>query len=837
MKQLTSKQIRQMWLDFWANKNHEVMPSKSLIPVNDPTLLWINSGVATLKDYFSGKKIAPNPRITNSQKSIRTNDIENVGVTARHHTLFEMLGNFSIGDYFKEEVLEWAYELLFDVFKFDKDKIFMTYYEEDQNTYDKWISLGIDPSHLIKGNRDMNFWDIGEGPCGPDTEIFYDRGEKYDPEKVGIKLLQEDLENDRYIEIWNIVFSEFNNDGDNNYEELKQKNIDTGAGLERIVSIFQDAPTNFDTDLFMPLINETEKLTGNTYKKENYFIKDKEQEKINKNFRIIADHIRAVSLAIEDGAKPSNTQRGYIIRRLIRRAYRAGLMLGVKEETFLHKLVSTVSQVLDVYQLDIEKVSQVIKKEEIAFAKTIKQGEELLNKELANTKGEFDFAVAFKLFETYGFPIELTQEILEEKGMKLDISQFEKFKEAHAEASRGKVATGMDSQIQVIQEVDKLQSEFIGYTNLETTAKIIFKGIENNKTYVLLNKTVLYPTGGGQAHDLGTIDGYDVINVFKDKYGNIWHVLEDDIESTEVQVEVDQAIRIAKERNHSATHLLGHALRKVFGSQVKQLGSDNNEKRLRFDFPLEKRPDMKLIKEVEEIVNDLITVDLKREYIETTFDKAKALGAITLENEDYGDEVRVVKFHDDIVEFCGGTHIASTKLIEVFKITKFESKGSGVFRIEAITSHKALNEWIKEKQIVVPKLQGLALVEAFYKAEQEKEAEEKRIREEKKLAKKQASNVSINTDIQFTEYQGMKAYIDLNLANPGLVKNTAITLREAHKDALIIVGAFAGKQMLAVASNEFNSKEVFDELMSKVNGKGGGNENFAMGSAPEKLEL
>lgn len=842
MQKLTSKEIRQMWLSYWESKGHEIVASKSLIPVNDPSLLWINSGVATLKDYFSGKKIPSNPRITNSQKSIRTNDIENVGVTARHHTLFEMLGNFSIGDYFKQEVLGWAYELLFNVFKFDKDKIYFTYFDEDQDAYNRWIELGVDPSHMIRGGRDTNFWDVGSGPCGPCTEIFYDRGEKYDPEHVGLRLLKEDLENDRYVEIWNIVFSQFNNDGTNHYEELKQKNIDTGAGLERIVSVFQDAPTNFDTDLFQPIIKAVESMTGSHYDIENYFRGDKAQERINKNFRVIADHIRAVSLAIEDGAKPSNTQRGYIIRRLIRRAYRSGLLLGAKDDSFLYKLVPVVAEVMDVYPIDVEKVSAIIRKEELAFAKTIRQGEELLNKELENTKDEFNAEVAFKLFETYGFPIELTSEILEEKGIKLDASKFVELQEKHAEASRGKTVAGMDVQIQVIQEVKELQSSFVGYETLETKSSVLFKGEEAGKTYVLLDKTPFYPTGGGQAHDLGTIDGYDVINVFKDKFGNVWHVLNDDIEAKEVTATVDSSLRLRKERNHSATHLLGFALRQVFGNQVVQLGSDNNENRLRFDFPLEKRPEASKLEEVESIVNSLINKDSQREYILTTFDKGKALGAVTLEGEDYGDNVRVVKF-DDSIEFCGGTHIENLKQIEGFKITRFESKGSGVFRIEAITGNAAIKAYedkqVKELQDQLEQLIAKNVkLDASYKLEVPSTIVElnkaiDKVREDNKELNKSKANVAFDTNVEFTTFNGMKAYINLNF-DAATAKTVAINLREAHKDALIILASTNnGRSTVAVASKAFNSKEIFDSLASTRNGRGGGNAEFAMGSMDE----
>ena len=841
MKKYTSKEIRQMWLDFFESKGHEVIESKSLIPVKDPSLLWINSGVATLKDYFSGKKIPSNPRITNSQKSIRTNDIENVGVTARHHTFFEMLGNFSIGDYFKTEAIAYAYEMLFDVFKFDKDKIYFTYFEEDNDTYNEWIKLGIDPSHLIKGDRDMNFWDVGQGPCGPDTEIFYDRGEKYDPEGIGIKLLAEDLENDRYVEIWNVVFSQFNNDGEGNYEELKQKNIDTGAGLERIVSIFQDAPTNFDTDLFLPIIREVEKMTDFTYDIDNYFKKDPEQAKINRRFRVIADHMRAVIVAIQDGAKPSNTQRGYIIRRLIRRAYRSGIQLGIKETTFAYKLIDIVEQTLAVYKIDKEKVSKIIKKEELAFAKTIKQGEEILFNELSKSNGELDAKIAFKLFETYGFPVELTQEIVEEKGIKLDISKFDELKKKHADASRGEKLSGMESQIKVIQTIESKVSEFVGYDTLTSSSKVLVQAEESGKNYVLLDKTPFYATKGGQHYDKGTIGGVEVLDVFRDKYENHWHVTNGKVENN-VEAIVNPDIRLMKERNHTSTHLLGLALSMVFGIGAIQLGSDNNEDRLRLDFPLDKKPTKEELSRVEEIVNDLIKQSIDREYHLMKYNDAIQKGVIALQGEEYGDgDLRVVIF-DKSKEFCGGTHILNTNKIEKFKITKLESKGSGVYRIEAITSFRTIDKY-ESKVIDNLKEQVSSLVEKITKIKSdynivmantihELELQLEQIKEEyKKFLKDSKNNIDVDTDVEFIEYNGMKAYINLDLENPASVKTTAITIRNAHNDALIIVGSKSnGKQTLAVASNKYNSKEQFDIIASKFNGRGGGNEGIAMGS-------
>ncbi|NQZ65949.1 MAG: alanine--tRNA ligase [Mycoplasmatales bacterium] len=845
MKKYTSKQLRQEWLNFFKSKNHQILDSKSLIPINDPSLLWINSGVATLKDYFSGKKMPQNPRMTNSQKSLRTNDIDNVGVTARHHTFFEMLGNFSIGDYFKNEAIDFAYELLFDVFKFEKEKIYITYFEEDIDTYNKWLDSGIEKNHLIKGNREMNFWDVGMGPCGPDTEIFYDRGKKYDPENIGIKLLKDDLENDRYIEIWNIVFSQFNNDGEGNYNDLAQKNIDTGAGLERLLTIFQDAPTNFDTDLFLPIIHEVEKMSNHKYDIQNYFEKNPKQREINKKFKIIADHIRAVTVSIQDGAKPSNTQRGYIIRRLIRRAYRAGIQLGIKDKTFLHNLVDIVASVLDIFSFDKKIVKEIIKKEELSFSKTIKQGEEILKKELKLNPKELDTEIAFKLFETFGFPIELTQEIVEEKGIKLDLSKFDKLKKEHAEASKGKKSVGMDSQIYIIQKIDSKISKFIGYDFTESNSQLIFQGEENGKTYVLLDETPFYATKGGQHYDKGTINGFEVLDVFRDKYENHWHVINGKIAGTKVKAKVNSSIRTMKERNHSSTHLLGLALTEIFGKSTIQLGSDNNENRLRLDFPLDKRPTDNELKLIEDKVNQYINEDLKREYRLMGYEEAIKDGVIGLEKGNYGEgKLRTVTFGKS-KEFCGGTHISNTAKIEKFKITKIDSKGSGVFRIEAVTSKKLINQIeIEEKEKINneinriiqknKKLDSKYFVNLSDDLNQLKDLLIKVKKDNKKLNKNSKSNLHINTNIKFEDYHGMKAYININFENPSLIKTAAITLREKHPDSLIIIGhSKNGRTTLAVASNKFNSKELFDNIASVYNGKGGGNEKIAMGSMEE----
>ena len=836
MRKLNSKELRQVWLDYFESKGHLKVESKSLIPVNDPSLLWINSGVATLKDYFSGTKVPPSPRLTNSQKSIRTNDIENVGVTARHHTFFEMLGNFSIGDYFKKEAIAFAYEFLFEVLEFKKEKIYITYFEEDKETFDTWLALGVEESHLLKGDREMNFWDIGQGPCGPDTEIFYDRGVKYDPENIGIKLCAEDIENDRYIEIWNIVFSEFNNDGTGNYAELAQKNIDTGAGLERIASIFQDAPTNFDTDLFLPIIAEIEKLSGAKYIIENFFIGNDKQRDINKKFKVIADHIRAITVAIQDGAVPSNTARGYIIRRLIRRAYRAGIELGVKGTNFLSDLLPSVADVLDIFKFDLEMISKIIVKEENLFSKTLEKGEALLEKSIKG-KNELDFAVAFKLFETYGFPIELTAEILEEKGISLDISKFDEYKAKHADASRGEKVEGMSSQINALDSVEGKVSEFIGYESLETSSRVKITKEENGKYYTLTNRTPFYATGGGQSFDNGTIAGVHVIDVIKDKYGNHWHVTKTPVEGVRVELVVDSVKRLRSERNHSATHLVSHALSEVLGVVVKQAGSYNDDQRLRFDFKSDSKPTEEQVLKVEELVNSYISSSLERKTSVSTYDEAVKNGAVALDGETYDADVRVVDLEVS-KELCGGVHVDNTSQIQNFKITKMSTKGSGIFRVEAVTSNRKVDEFndaVKDQLLI--ELRRLIAKNTKdnkdYKLDFQDDIQSIKESIEKAKADNKALKTKIkNNDIDFDsivleDIDGKKVYRK-QVDSMGQVKSMAISLRNHFKEALIIISCeMNGNNLAAVASFEYDCTEEFYKVFPDA--KAGGNKEFVMG--------
>ena len=697
MKKLTGSEIRTMWLKFFSSKGHEIIPSASLVPHDDPTLLWINAGVAPLKKYFDGREKPNNPRLTNAQKSIRTNDIDNVGKTARHHTFFEMLGNFSIGDYFRDEVLPWAAELLFseEWFGFDKNLIYITYYPKDTETYNLWVSLGIEPSHLIPVVD--NFWEIGEGPCGPDTEIFFDRGLKYDSENIGTDLIKNDIENDRFIEIWNIVFSQFNSKPGlprNEYPELPSKNIDTGCGLERMACVMQEVETNYDSDLFMPLINYLSEYTGRNYHEATYKMP----------YRVIADHIRSVTFAVADGATLSNEGRGYVLRRILRRAVRFGKKLGINEP-FLYKMVDIVVEKFnDFYPYLNDKkeiVKKIIKIEEESFLKTLENGEKKLLDIIENTNNDtISGKDAFLLYDTFGFPIELTEEVCLEKGKNVDINGFKEELAAQKERARN---ARSDSQSMNNQNEDYLNFtlpvEFVGYNSLTSTSKVIgiFKdGKKVEKASglvdVVTENTPFYAEMGGQIGDTGNliIDGqsFEVSVCFRLPNGQNTHVVDmQDVEISigdEVLLEVSDELRHNICCNHSATHLLNEALRQVLGSHVVQHGSLVTSERLRFDFNHYQNLTIDELLAVENLVNQEINKCHVVNTIETNIEDAKKRGAQAVFGEKYGDIVRLVDM-DFSKELCGGTHVKNTSEIKKLAIVSIESKGSGIFRIEAVT--------------------------------------------------------------------------------------------------------------------------------------------------------
>lgn len=696
MKYMSHDDIRKTWFKFFESHGHKKVESASLVPVNDNSLLWINAGVAPLKKYFDGSVVPESRRLTNIQKCIRTNDIENVGVTKRHQTFFEMMGNFSIGDYFKNEAIEFAFELLTSpkYFDIDKDLLYVTVYTDDEDAKNKWIECGMSEDHIIP--LEENFWEIGEGPCGPDSEIFFDRGDKYDPDGDALEKFKRDDEQERFVEIWNNVFSQFNSKEGverSKYKELPSKNIDTGAGLERWCCIFQDADSNFETDLFKPIIKHIEELAGAKYVGQ-------------KEYKVIADHIRAITFALADGAYFENVGRGYVLRRLLRRSVRFGKQLGM-ETPFMYKIVSDVVDVMSkAYPYLKEKrpfVEATVLEEEKLFLKTLEAGEKRL-KELVDKSndGTISGEDAFKLYDTYGFPFELTEEYLTEIGFKVSKEEFDKYMASQKKTSKdnAKTKTSMASQNEVLLNYKK-DSQFVyGLYRLKSKVDAIFSkdGLidkTNRDTYIALKRTIFYAEAGGQVSDTGMLIGKNfkarVLDVFKGPNGQHIHkikLLDGTISAgDEVEEVLDKDRRKRTECNHSSVHMLQYALQQLVSSTIKQAGSYVDQDKLRFDFTYAgKMTDDKLL-EVENYINDMI----KKEIIVSTevmpIDKARQMGAMALFGEKYGDIVRVVKIGKSM-ELCGGTHVANTKEIGKIALSSYESKGSNTYRIEGCTGDR-----------------------------------------------------------------------------------------------------------------------------------------------------
>ncbi|NLC05044.1 MAG: alanine--tRNA ligase [Erysipelothrix sp.] len=698
MKHRTSQEIRQMFLDFFEKKDHLVEKGHSLIPHGDPTLLWINSGVAALKKYFDGSIKPSSNRLVNVQKSIRTNDIENVGKTARHHTFFEMLGNFSIGDYFKKDAISYAWEFLVskDWIGFDEDKIYVSIHTDDTEAYDIWTKhIGLDPKRILKS--DDNYWQIGEGPSGPQSEIFYDRGPKYDPENLGERLFFEEIENDRYLEVWNIVFSQYYaKDGVDrkDFEELPQKNIDTGMGFERLVSLVQDGETNFETDLFIPIIKATEKFTTIPY------------EENKEAYRVIADHIRTITFALGDGATFSNEGRGYVLRRLIRRAIRYGIQLNI-QGSFMYRLVQVVIDVMDSFYPEVknqqELIEKLIKIEEERFHLTLSDGEKMLN-ELLSKQQTITGEQAFKLYDTYGFPLEMTTEIALENNISVDTKGFKEHMLKQKEMSR---AARVDSESMGQQHEDLLNFEnpsvFFGYDHdisesivigLFVDGKAVDSLEENGQ--VIFDRTVFYAESGGQVADTGTISNSklrgEITNVQKAPLGQHLHSVKVTSGSLsigdKVILAIDNERRQFIRRNHSSVHLLHQALREIIGTHVQQAGSYVSDEYSRFDFSHYEKIDHKTLNDIESRVNDLIAQDSPVITEIMDIEEAKNSGAIALFDEKYDSQVRVVTMGPS-KELCGGTHVGHSSQIGVYKLVSEESIGSGVRRIVAKSSLNA----------------------------------------------------------------------------------------------------------------------------------------------------
>lgn len=860
MKQLTGNQVRQMFLDYFASKGHMIEPSASLVPNNDPTLLWINAGVAALKKYFDGSEKPKSNRIANAQKSIRTNDIENVGKTARHHTFFEMLGNFSIGDYFKEEAIPFAWEFLTspEWMGIDKDKLYITVYTDDEDAYRIWTEVcHVDPSHILKTKE--NFWEIGKGPGGPDTEIHFDRGEKYDPEGLGEKLFFEEMENDRYVEVWNVVFSQYNCNPEidrKDYEELPQKNIDTGMGLERLVALIQDGETNFDTDLFLPIIHETEKIAKYPYEGEYKMA-----------YRVIADHIRTIVFALSDGANFSNSGRGYVLRRVLRRAARFGLKLGI-DEPFLYKLVDVVNDVMKDYypylQEHTEMNKKLIKNEEESFRKTLKNGQALLDEEIAKAKnGTLSGEVVFKLYDTYGYPFELTQEIAEESGLKVDRAEFDQCMEEQKERARN-ARKDIDSFANQNEELMAftVPSEFIGYDYVECTGKIIallkdghmVDSLEG-KGQVILDKTCFYAESGGQTADTGTLTSdtfkAHVSNVQKARNGQ--HLLDVEVEEgimhvgDETKENVDEKRRMQITCNHSCTHLLQSALKKVLGDHIHQAGSFVGPDYLRFDFSHFEKATSEQLAKVERLVNEYISSGYEVTKVIMDIDEARASGATALFNEKYGDKVRVVTMGDVSKEFCAGCHVDNTKQIGICKIVSEESIGSDARRITAKTGFAAYEEFADEQRMLEniaksAKSKGIKNIDEKVDAAYDQiKAQQKEIEELKNQIYALKSNEWFE---EAQELNGLKVLIKETEMDPKSLKDIAVQLKGKHSDAVIFFVSKKGGKLVFVAGagseavkKGIRSGDLVKKAAQICGGNGGGKPDLAQAGGKDASKL
>lgn len=715
-------ELREKYLSFFESKGHLRLPSFSLVPQHDKSLLLINSGMAPMKKWFTGEETPPRKRVTTCQKCIRTPDIENVGKTARHGTYFEMLGNFSFGDYFKHEVIPWAWEFCTKVLEMDPEKLYISVYEEDDEAYDIWTKdIGVDPSHMVRFGKEDNFWEHGAGPCGPCSEIYYDRGEKYGCGKPDCKV---GCECDRYIEFWNLVFTQFENDGNNNYSRLAHPNIDTGMGLERLACISQDVDNLFEVDTVQNIMKHIMKIAG---------VKYHDDEKKDISLRVITDHVRSTTMMISDGVMPSNEGRGYVLRRLLRRAARHGRLLGI-DRPFLYEVAETVIKENDTaYPSLLEKhdfIINVIKAEEENFAKTIDTGLNMLEEMVKTTDGKvMSGADAFKLSDTYGFPLDLTKDILDEKGMTVDEQEYtalmtearKKAREAHKDAgaeawkSSGNATKGMD------------KTPFIGYETLSGDSEILAVVVDGEKKQaateddsitLVLSETPFYAESGGQVGDVGVIKGngfeFTVENTTKTHEGVVLHhgyISDGETVSCgdKVHAEVNRSVREATMRNHTAAHLLQAALRKILGTHVEQAGQLVNSEAVRFDFTHFSALSADELRKAENTVNEVIMSAVPVVTSEMPIDEAKKLGAMALFGEKYGDIVRVVKADDFSVEFCGGTHVKNTGSIGLFKIVSESSVASGVRRIEAVTGNNVMKYIDKSNELIAETAKNLKL--------------------------------------------------------------------------------------------------------------------------------
>ncbi|NVK05252.1 MAG: alanine--tRNA ligase [Flavobacteriia bacterium] len=845
---MTAKEIRQTYIDFFKSKGHEIVPSAPIVVKNDPTLLFTNAGMNQFKDAFLGNAEPISARVADSQKCLRVsgkhNDLEEVGHDTYHHTMFEMLGNWSFGDYFKEEAIAWAWELLTEVFKLDKDRLYITVFEGDDSEnleedtdakkfWQKWVS----DDRILYGNKKDNFWEMGDqGPCGPASEIHFDLRPQEERDRVDGKSLV-NADHPEVVEIWNLVFMEFNRKADGSLENLPAKHVDTGMGFERLCMVIQGVRSNYDTDVFTPLIQKIEQLSSKS---------KSEDERTLIAMRVIADHIRAIAFAIADGQLPSNNGAGYVIRRILRRATRYAYSVLDLKEPFMYELVEVLSREMGPFFPEINSqkglVESVIQEEETSFLRTLEQGLKRLDDIIASSDSKVvDGAKAFELYDTFGFPVDLTSLILREKGMDIDQSGFDA--EMKKQKDRSRAATKMSTDDWVVVKEDA-RDEFIGYDRLDSTVHIAkYREVVTPKKkfyQIVLDHTPFYPEGGGQVGDKGILrSGEDSVRVWdtKKETGMILHYVDnlpEQIEAT-FKAEVEEERRRLTANNHSATHLLHEALREVLGEHVEQKGSLVNEKHLRFDFSHFQKVSEAEVRHVEDLVNARVRQNLPlEEFRNIAMEDAKEMGAMALFGEKYGDTVRAIKFGSSI-ELCGGTHVASTGQIGFFKIVSEGAVASGVRRVEALTAGAA-DAWVRGQ------LDRLHEIQSELKASDPVTATKALIKENAELKKEveqllrdKAGNLKGEIIQKAEEINGVKFIAEKVDLDAGSVKDLAFQLRQQHKDLFMILATEGdGKVQLhllvsddLVKGKGLNAGNIIRELAKHVKGGGGGAPFFA----------
>ena len=854
MKWTGLNELREKYLSFFESKGHLRLPSFSLIPQNDKSLLLINPGMAPMKKYFTGEVTPPSKRVTTCQKCIRTPDIERVGKTARHGTYFEMLGNFSFGDYFKHEATAWAWEFCTQVLEMPADRIWISVYENDDEAVDIWVKeVGIDPSHIVRLGKEDNFWEHGSGPCGPCSELYFDRGEKYG---CGSPTCGVGCDCDRYVEFWNIVFSQFNSDGKGNYPPMEHPNIDTGMGLERLACIMQGVDNLFEVDTVQNIMKHVSRIAGVTYG---------QNEKTDVSLRVITDHVRSTVFMIGDGVMPSNEGRGYVLRRLLRRASRHGRLLGI-HEPFLYQVCDTVIQEnLSAYPQLKEKeeyIKKLIRIEEEAFGKTIDSGLELLDQMRSALQGTvLSGEDAFKLYDTYGFPVDLTKDILEEQCIIVDEEGFNALMAEQRERARGaRKNAGMDAwkgENSVFQQL--MANTFVGYERMECEAavKAVIKGneladsvAEGEEAYLVLDVTPFYAESGGQVGDIGTITAegavFEVANTVKSPSGvSICFGVQKEGELSvgqNVRAQVDRDTRLATMRNHTAAHLLQAALRRVLGTHVEQAGQLVDSRRMRFDFTHFSALTGEELRAVEDLVNQWILDGMEADIREMPIDEARRLGAMALFGEKYGDVVRVVRMGDVSMELCGGTHVDNTSKLGLFHILSESSVASGVRRIEAVTGGNVV-DWIRGHQAL------LAETAETLKAGQQEEVPEKaaQLTAELKAVQKELEALKAGIAAQkvaellktATEVEGLRI---VSASFPGTggdaVRGMCDRARDAATPDTVVVlagiqedkgsvsfGCYCGPEAVR---RGVKAGDVVREVAKICGGKGGGRPDIAM---------